>query len=253
MLWSFVRSDLRQRYVGSSIGLFWSVINPLLLISLYTLVFSVVLKVPVSIGQSVGHYGVFLFCGMLPWIAFNEAVTKSSTVVLEQRGLVSATHFPLLLLPLYVLVSSFIHELIALGMFIVILVVMKIPLSLDVALLLVVFPLQLLLTLGLSLFVSSLNVFFRDVAQFAQAILLIWFFATPIVYPIEAVPLWLKKFFYLNPMTPLIEMYRYCLLGTSSFELWSLSTAYFGVFALLVFLVGIKFFRRLSAEFTDFL
>lgn len=250
MLWSFVRADLRQRYIGSSIGIFWSVINPLLLILLYTFVFSVILKVRIGGAQGVGHYGIFLFSGMLPWIAFNEAVTKGTTVILEQRSLVGATQFPTILLPLYVLVSSFIHELIALAMFVVILFLMNRPLEPSALLLFLVFPVQLIMTLGLAMIVSSLNVFFRDVSQLAQAFLLIWFFSTPIVYPVEAIPLWIRSYFYLNPLTPLIDIYRHFLLGMPMHYHGFL---YFCVFAALVFLVGVKFFNRLSEDFSDFL
>lgn len=250
MLWSMVRADLRQRYIGSSIGLFWSVINPLLLILLYTFVFSVILKVRIGGVGGIGHYGIFLFAGMLPWMAFNEAVTKSTTVVLEQRGLVSSAQFPKVLLPLYVLVSSFLHELVAISIFIVILFALQRPPSPVVIGLVLIFPLQLLLTLGLSLVVSSLNVFFRDVAQLSQALLLIWFFSTPIVYPIEAIPLWIRSYFYLNPLTPLIDVYRALLLGTPiNYQ----GFMYFCVFAVLVFLIGVKFFRRLSDDFAEML
>jgi ABC-type polysaccharide/polyol phosphate export permease len=250
MLWSLVRADLRQRYIGSSIGLFWSVINPLLLIFLYTFVFSVVLDVRVAGGGGAGSYGIFLFAGMLPWIAFHEAITKSSTVVLEHRGLVGSNQFPTVLLPLYVLVSSFLHELIAVGLFVLILLVLRRPPSPNVIGLFLVFPWQLLLTLGCCLIVSSLNVYFRDVAQLAQAFLLIWFFSTPIVYPIEAIPLWVRSYFYLNPLTPLIDLYRALLLGT---PVNSHGVLYFLAFTVLVLLVGVKFFRRLSEDFTDFL
>ena len=250
MLWSMVRADLKQRYVGSSIGLFWSVINPLLLILLYTFVFSVVLDVKVGVNGGAASYGIFLFAGMLPWIAFNEAITKSATVILEHRSLVSSNQFPKVLLPLYVLISSFIHELIAVCLFVVILLAPRRPPSPLVLGLLFVFPLQLLLTLGFCLIVSSLNVFFRDVAQLTQAFLLIWFFCTPIVYPIDAIPLWVRSYFYLNPMTPLIDLYRALLLGA---PLNYHGFLYFCVFTILVLLIGSKFFRRLSEDFTDFL
>lgn len=248
MLWSMVRADLRNRYIGSSIGLFWSVINPLLLILLYTFVFSVVLKVRIGEAGGVANYGIFLFSGMLPWMHFNEAVTKSSTVILEQRGLVSSAQFPTVLLPIYVLISSFIHELIAIGLFVVILLAADQPPSAAVFALLPIFPLQLMVTLGLALLVSSLNVFFRDVAPITQALLLIWFFTTPIVYPIEAIPLWIRPYFYLNPMTPLIDAYRTALLGM---PFNPQGFVYFCVFAVFVLLLGIRFYARLSDHFAE--
>lgn len=251
LLWNFVRSDLKQRYVGSSIGLFWSVINPLLLIGLYTFVFSIVLGVNIGGNAGIKHYGVFLFSGMLPWLAFNEAVQKSSTVFLEQRDLVKQVNFPNILLPLYVVVSSFIHELIALAIFAVILLVIKQPPSLTILGLATIFPLQLLMTFGFALIVSSINVFFRDTSQIANAVLLIWFFATPIVYPIEAVPLSMRSYFYINPLTPLIDVYRALIFGGPLHTY--VGFIYFSVFTFIVFLTGVQFFRRLSPEFADML
>lgn len=251
LLWSLVQLDLRKRYGGSFGGFFWSIINPLLQIVIYTVVFGYILSINVGGNAGPTNYGVFLFAGMLPWIAFSEAVQKSSTVILENKELVKQVHFPSVLLPLYVLISSFLHEMIALVIFIVILFVIdQAPSSLAIGLI-ALFPLQLFFTLGLSLIVSAFHVMYKDVGQLVSAVLLLWFFCTPIIYPLSVVPEWMQKFFYVNPLTPLISAYRAALLHNEVPHLWSF--LYLCGLSLLLLLIGIGLFRRLSRDFADLL
>jgi lipopolysaccharide transport system permease protein len=251
LLWSLVLLDLRKRYGASFGGFFWSVVNPLLQILVYTFVFGYVLDINVGGNAGTTNYGIFLFAGMLPWIAFSEAVQKSSTVILENKDLVKQVRFPTAMLPLYVLLSGFLHELIALVIFVIILFAVGQPPSPLAFGLIFLFPLQLILTLGLSLIVSAFHVFYKDVGQFVAAVLTLWFFATPIIYPLNLIPEWLKKYFYINPLTPLISAYRSALLGDEVTNLWAF--AYLGVFSFVVFLIGISLFRRLSRDFADLL
>lgn len=251
LLWSLVLLDLRKRYGASFGGFFWSVINPLLQILVYTFVFGYILEVNIGGNPGAANYGVFLFAGMLPWIAFSEAVQKSGTVILENRDLVKQVRFPTILLPMHVLISSFLHELIALAIFVIILFFVGEPPSVWALGLLFIFPLQLVFTLGLSLIASSLHVFYKDVGQVISALLTLWFFATPIIYPLRLIPDQLKVLFFINPLTPLISAYRAALLSNEVPHLWTVF--YLGVFSLVVFLLGLLLFRRLSREFADLL
>jgi len=251
LLWSLVLLDLRKRYGASFGGFFWSVINPLLQILVYTVVFGYILAVNVGGNESATNYGVFLFAGMLPWIAFSEAVQKSSTVILENKDLVKQVRFPVMLLPVQVLLSSFLHELIALGIFVVILVLIGQPPSPMAAGLIFIFPLQLTMTLGLSLIVAAFHVFYKDVGQFVAAVLTLWFFATPIIYPLALIPDWMRGFFYANPLTPLITTYRAALLGDEVMHLSSFF--YLCGFSFFIFLLGISLFRRMQRDFADLL
>jgi lipopolysaccharide transport system permease protein len=251
LLWSFVHRDLKMRYGASSLGIFWSVINPLLLIGIYTLVFGYLLDV--NIGGSGGSksYGVFLFSGMLPWLAFSESVAKSSTIIVENRDLVKQVTFSTILLPTHVIISAFLHEMIAMVLFLGVLVFMGHPPTILLLGMLTIFPLQIFFTLGISLVVGSTAVFYRDVRELAPALLTIWFFLTPIVYPMSAIPAWLIPIYSLNPLTPLINIYRSFILGDSLPDLWGF--CYFASWSVFLFFSGIKIFRRLSAEFADLL
>jgi lipopolysaccharide transport system permease protein len=176
-------------------------------------------------------------------------VQKSCTVILDNKDLVKQVRFATILLPAHVLLSAFLHEIIALFIFIFILVGVGQPPTLLAIGLVFLFPLQLILTLGLSLIVSALHVFYKDVGQFVGAVLTLWFFATPIIYPLNLIPQWLQKFYYANPLTPLISAYRSALLGDEVPNLYSF--AYLGVFSFVIFLLGLGLFRRLSRDFAD--
>ncbi len=251
LLWSLIELDLRKRYGASFMGFFWSVINPLLQILVYTFVFGYILSVNVGGNAGATNYGIFLFAGMLPWIAFSEAVQKSTTVVLENKDLVKQVRFPVLLLPLHILLSGFLHELIALVIFIGILFAVGEPPTLLAIGLLALFPLQLMFTFGIGLFASAFHVMYKDVGQLVNALLLLWFFATPIIFPLNLVPRWLQTALLANPLAPLISAYRAALLGDEVPQLWAF--VYFSVFALVVFLAGISLFHRLSRDFADML
>ncbi|MDP8256991.1 MAG: ABC transporter permease [Candidatus Alcyoniella australis] len=251
LLWSFVNQDLKTRYGGSAVGFIWSVVNPLLLIVIYTLIFSYVLEVKLGVGAGTGNYGIFLFCGMLPWIAINEAITKSSTVILTSRDLVKQVNFPTMMLPLYVVISALLHELIAMVLFVFVLLVEGSPPSVFILGMITILPLQVLLTMGICLVVSSLNVYYKDVAQLVYAALTIWFFATPIVFPLEVVPDWMQKYFLLNPLTHLVNVYRAVLLGAGTPDVKAF--CYFILWAIGLFGFGVNFFNKTSKDFADLL
>jgi len=250
LLWGFIRSDLRNRYGASFLGFFWSVINPLLLILLYTLVFGYILEVNVGGNAGTINYGLFLFSGMLPWLAISDATQRSSQVILENRDLVKQVNFPKALLPLRCVIGAFIHELIALCVFLIILVLLKKPPSIFmVCLLVAIWPLQLFFTLGISLIVSSSTVFYKDVRELTGAVLILWFFATPIIFPMSLIPETIRIFFFSNPLTWLINLYRAALLGDVVPEFYGF--AYFSLFTVFILLVGWMLFSRLSRDFAD--
>ncbi|MCZ7585889.1 MAG: hypothetical protein M5R36_22605 [Deltaproteobacteria bacterium] len=144
LLWGFIRLDLRNRYGASFLGFFWSVINPLLLIVLYTLIFGYILQINVGGNAGPKNYGLFLFSGMLPWLAISDATHRASSVILENRDLVKQVNFPKILLPFRCVVGAFLHELIALGVFLaILLLVHETPSILALGLLIAIWPLQL--------------------------------------------------------------------------------------------------------------
>jgi homopolymeric O-antigen transport system permease protein len=251
LLWSFVRRDLQMRYGASFMGFFWSVINPLMQIAIYTLIFGYFLQITVGGSSGPMNYGIFLFSGMLPWLAFSEAVGKSSMVILANKDLVKQVNFATILLPTNVIISSFIHELIALALFVTLLFLIREPPGLTLVGILLFFPLQIMFTLGVSLIVAGASVYFKDVRELVSAFLPLWFFGSPIIYSVDMVPDSIRPFYELNPLVPLVNVYHAVLLGDVMPDVAGF--VYFASWAVLLFFVGVRSFNRLSRDFGDLL
>ncbi len=248
---SFIRRDLRGRYASSMMGMSWAIIQPLVLLALYTLVFSVILKVRLGGEGGIASFALYLFCGMLPWIAFSEAISRSAQVVLEHATLIKRVVFPSEILPAYVVGATFVMELVALGVFLFVLQFFHAPLGWILLVLPVVFAFQLMLTLGLAWVLASLNVFLRDIGQVLGLALTLGMFLTPILYTPGMVPPRLRLLLAINPLATVVQAYRDILLDGSWPALPHL--AYLGVVAVVVFVVGHWFFVRSKRAFVDVL
>jgi lipopolysaccharide transport system permease protein len=205
---AFVGRDIRARYVNSVLGLSWGIIVPLSLLLLYTFVFSYVLKVRLGGSGTSGSFAVYLFCGMLPWLAFAEGVTRSTSVVLEHAHLIKRVVFPSEILPAFVVLSALVTEFVGLAMLLVGLGLFYRSLPWTVLLLPFVIALQAMLTLGLGWLLATLNVFLRDVGQLLGLGITLAMFLTPIFYPAEMVPDRFRWVLTLNPLYYLVEAYR---------------------------------------------
>jgi lipopolysaccharide transport system permease protein len=251
LIWTLVANDIKGKYFGSFVGFWGSVINPLLLIFIYCLVFSGILKIKFGISGNTGNFAVYLFCGLLPWMGFAEAVQRSATVMLDQRALIKRVPFSKEILPFYLTISTFITQMIALLVFILVLIVLRVNLGGFALLLPLLFPLQILFAFGFSLGVASLQVFFRDVGVFLGSFLQIWFFCTPIFYPETLIPERFMVFVELNPFFHLVRLYREILLQNSLPNVTSVT--YFGIASVLVFFAGCNVFKRFQNRIVDYL
>jgi ABC-type polysaccharide/polyol phosphate export permease len=247
-----IRRDLRSRYIGSTLGFFWSIINPILMLLIFTFLFSVVLKVRIGdYGEGKG-FVEFLICGFLPWIAFSEASLRSTGVIVENANLVKKLKFPSELFVVSTTLSSFLLQLIGFSLFILALILLKKIDSFHYLILLpFVFAIQILFTLGIGLILSCLNVFLRDIAQIVSSLFMIWFYASPVMYPLSMVPEKFKIFLKVNPMTHLLEIYRSLVLK-QELPNW-MGVLYVGGLALLLLWVGQILFLRLKTVFDDYL
>jgi homopolymeric O-antigen transport system permease protein len=248
LLRELVKRDFQGRYAGSVLGLVWSFVQPLWMLLLFSFVFSTVMKIPLT-GQRTSNFAIFLFCGLLPWIALQEGVSRSSTAITDNANLVKKLSFPAEVLVLAVVLAALLHEAIAAVIFLVALVATGGLAWQGLPLLLVAVPLQLALTLGLGLLLSSIHVFFRDTAQVLGMVFTGWFYLTPIVYPLNLVPERFRPWIELNPLTALVGLYRQGLLGR---ELVLVpGTAALAVVAALFLAAGLWLFRRLKPAFVD--
>ena len=248
LLKELVKRDFQGRYAGSLLSFVWSLIQPLWLLLLFSFVFATVMKVPL-VGQRTDHFSVFLFAGLLPWMALHEGVLRSSTAITDNANLVKKLSFPAEILVLAVALAALLHEAIALAAFLVVLGFLG-ELSLGtLPLLAVAVALQLAITLGLGLLVASLHVFFRDTAQVLGMLFNAWFYLTPIVYPLTLVPERFRSWIELNPLTALVGLYRQAFFG-GSLELVP-GTGVLALSALVIVAAGLGLFRRLKPAFVD--
>lgn len=254
MLKQLVQRDFQGRYAGSLLGFVWSFVQPLWMLLLFTYVFSTVMKIGV-VAPDGPHFALFLFAGLLPWLALQEGVLRSATAIQDNAQLVKKMQFPAEILVLAVVLAALLHEAIAAALFVIVLLWHGELHLASLPWLLVALPLQVALTLGLGLFLGAIQVFFRDTAQVVSMVFTGWFYLTPIVYPLAQVPERFRPWVEANPLTGLVGLYRRALLGDSFFGTGGLSlTACAAILALAAALAlagGTLLFRRLKPAFVD--
>ena len=250
LLRNLVVRDLKHRYVGSVGGFFWSVIHPIVLLVCYYFVLTVVMNVRLGPEYATQNFALFLFCGILPWLMFQETVLRNCTSVTENASLITKTIIPSEVLPMAIMISNLIHHLIGLTILIGALLLFHVV-ELSVLRVFAYLPILILLAQGLGWLVSSLNVFFRDTSQVLTVIMVFWFWFTPIFYPPGLVPESFRLIMAVNPMATIVSGYRNAFLQMEppGLENVLILLAWTGC----IFLGGALFFRRSKAAFADVL
>jgi ABC-type polysaccharide/polyol phosphate export permease len=248
LIQSLVARELKARYRGSVLGFLWSLINPLLLLLIYSFVFTTVMPNRVA---GVQPYALFMFCGILPWNWFVSALTEASGSLISGGNLIKKVLFPAEVLPIVSVLANMVHFFFGLPILIVFLVVyQRPPHGEDLVWFPIAVAVQLVFTAALALFVSALAVHFRDIRDILSNLLLFWFFATPIIYP------WFQPglerfrlFFNLNPFTHLAVSYQEILFfHTIGHWRWLLAL---GLGSLVLFLASYWVFDRLRDSFAE--
>ncbi|MCO4783156.1 MAG: ABC transporter permease [Candidatus Cloacimonetes bacterium] len=247
LFFKLVYRDFFEKFVGSVLGLIWAIINPLVLMGMYILLFSVILKIKFHHNQSHIDFGVYLFCGMIPWISFQDSILKSSNSIINFRNLIHQIKFPLSFLPLHLAVSSAIQECIALVLFILFLIWHQDLRLAHLWVLLIIFPIKWLFTCGINFFIAAGTIFYRDLAQVLQILMMTWFFASPIVYPISKIPETWRFVYDLNPFVHFVSNYRLALLNQGTLQIESL--IYLSLFSILFFCLGLRYFHKNKSQF----
>lgn len=253
---SLVQRTLTERHKGSILGSLWTFINQLALLLIYTFVFSIVLKVRNNIpGLPEGShltFGIWLYSGLLPWLTFARGLNESTRSVITQANLVKKVVFPLYLLPIVPICAAFVESASGLLLLIAFVVLWTQKLYPTVFLLPLIWIPQLLFTAGLGYLTAGLTVFLRDIPQAISIILSLWFYMTPILYPVSLIPqpfqTWIT---WINPMAVTIQIHReLILIGTISH--WG---QWIWIFALsvLLFMGGLWCYEKLRSAFADVL
>ncbi|MGE0887726.1 MAG: ABC transporter permease [Blastocatellales bacterium] len=248
---SMVRRDLTSRYKGSVMGLGWTILTPAVQIVIFTVIFSGIFGA--RFGNDGGHlsFAVYLFCGMLPWIAFSDGVLRSTTSMTDNVNLVRRVIFPLEALPVNLAFSALAQQLI--GTVVLLLAALLLQRTLHATALimpLLLIP-QLLMTIGLGWLMASLGVFIRDMAQINQLALQACMYLTPILYPENLIPPNFRWLVDLNPFAPLIRSYRRVLLEGRMPDWRGLGLTM--IFTLVCFGFGYWWFERTKKAFADVL
>ncbi len=249
LIQSLVARELKARYRGSVLGFFWSFINPLLLLLVYSFVFSVVLP---NRGK-MQPYSIFLFCGILPWTWFSSSVLESSGVLISGGNLIKKVLFPAEVLPIVTVLSNMVHFLLGLPILFGFMAYNHVvPDWLDLVWLPVVVLVQLVFTTAVALIVSSMTVHFRDIKDILGNLMTFWFFATPIIYDMslfDTMPIG-KTLINMNPFTHLAVSYQELLFYPGPFGHWKWLLA-LGAASVGLFLLGFFLFDRLRDTFAE--
>jgi lipopolysaccharide transport system permease protein len=244
-----VKREFQSKYANAILGAVWSVLSPLAMILVYTVIFSEVMRAKLPGSDSGLAYSIYLCAGILTWGLFAEIVARGQSMFIEQANLIKKISFPRICLPLIVVLNALVNFGIIFGLFIVFLVATgNFPglMFFAIAPLLLV---QVLLAIGLAMIAGVLNVFFRDVGQFVTIAMQFWFWLTPIVYPITILPAEVRGLLAWNPMAPLIGGYQAVLVHGTAPD-W-LAVAKVGVLALLLCAFGMRLFRKRAGEMVD--
>jgi len=244
LLYSFVARDVKIRYKQTALGFLWAIIQPLFLMVVFTLFFGNLAKVP-SEGIP---YPLFSFAALLPWTLFAEGLTRSTTSMVSNANIMTKVYFPRLILPISGILSPLVDFAIA---FIILIIMMAyygfVP-TIAIILLPAFILLAVMTSLSVGLWLSALNVKYRDFQYTIPFLIQLWLFASPVVYPASMLPQSWQLIYALNPMVGVIEGFRWALLGTNPPE--SLILVSVGVVVLLL-IGGLFYFKRMEQYFAD--
>lgn len=254
LVYNLVQRELKARYKNSVLGFIWSLLNPLGMMVVFTIVFGVLMP-----NNNIPNYPIFLLCGLLPWNYFSASVMSGTNSIVANGNLVKKVYFHREVLPIATVLANLVNFLLALVVLFAAMIVLRMPLSPWLVLLPVVILIQTCFTLGIVFLLSTFQVFYRDTLIVLDVILLAWFFLTPVFYPISMLPTSYtilgitidvqRAMYILNPMASLINMYRDLLYWGYRTDLdfvWRTSLTALGVLT-----IGYWVFVRYSGEFGE--
>ena len=248
-VFTMVWREFWGRYLGSLLGSIWSIINPMAMIFIYTVIFSKIMRARLPGVDDTMGYGMFLCAGLLTWGFFSELLGRCPNIFIEQANMLKKVNFPRITLPVILLSSSAVNFAIIFTIFISFLLISGRFPGWAIVAFLPLLLIQQAFALGLGMVLGTLNVFFRDVGQFVGIVLQFWFWLTPIVYPVTILPERARSVIELNPMAQLVAAYQQIILH-DSWPQWG-QFRFHAIGALAVLTVGFIVFRRLSGEVVD--
>jgi lipopolysaccharide transport system permease protein len=243
MLESMVLTDLRTRYKGSFLGFFWTLLNPLMMLGVYSIVFKFIVRVDIE------NYTSYLFIGLISWFLISQALLSGAGVIIRNAGLVKKIYFPKEILPLSVVIGGAINFVFSLLVLFPVLFFSHISLGWPLLMFPVILLVYLLFTLSLILLISSLNVYFRDLEHIMGIIIMAWFYLTPIVFTSSMIPAKIKFIFDYNPMKVITEAFQSIFFYNQIPNLYDLSMV--AIFSIVLLNFSFYVFKKLSRNFAE--
>lgn len=244
-----VKREFQAKYRNSLLGAAWTVLNPLAMIVVYTVIFSQVMGSRLQGVDSAFAYSIYLCAGVLTWGLFAEITSRSQSMFLEQANLLKKLQFPRICLPIIVVLNALVNFGIIFGLFTVFLLLSGTFPGWVFLAMLPVLAVQILFSIGLGMTLGVLNVFFRDVGQFFTILLQFWFWFTPIVYPSATLPAPVRALLVWNPMAAVIAAYQ-GIFVRGTMPHWA-SLLPVTILALLFCALGLQLFRKRAGEMVD--
>lgn len=244
LLRAWTARTIRARYQQSALGWFWALIQPAATVFIFSIIFT--RFVPVDTGGI--PYPVFSYVAVVPWTFLASSLSDMTTSLVVNMSLVTKIYFPREVLPLSAMLARFMDFGIASGLVVLLIVVFSVPAYIGWLFLPVILAIQIVLIVGVGLLLAALNVFFRDVQSILALGLQLWFYASPIIYPVSMVPEPLRPIYFLNPMAGILEAYRSVLLFQ---RLPGPSLAVAGVISFVLLAIGYWYFKRVEFKFAD--
>ncbi|HCP78473.1 MAG: sugar ABC transporter permease [Pusillimonas sp.] len=252
LIYSLGSREVLGRYRGSMLGILWSLVNPIFMLTVYTFVFSVVFKARWNYGSdSKAEFALLLFSGLIIFNLFSECINRSPNLILSHSNYVKKMIFPLETLPWVVMISALFHAAISVGVWIIAYTLLIGVPSIKIIYLPLIFLPLMLLTIGLSWFLSSLGVYLRDVSQFVGVLTTMLLFMSPIFYPLSALPEKYHIYLLMNPLTAIVEQARDVMYWGKSPN-WDLLAPYYIASGLIAWL-GYAWFQKTRKGFADVL
>lgn len=236
--------ELKAKYKSTTLGFLWIFLNPLLQMLVLTVVFSLFLKI------NIANYPLFAFSGLLPWMFFTLSLQSGTSSLIANRDLIKKVSFPKELLPISSVLAHLFTFLLALFI-LIIFVSLTSGFSLNLLFLIPLIFLQTILSISIVLLLSSLDIYYRDVSFILQSVLLLWFYITPIFYPITLIPPQYIFLYNLNPMVGIITLYQSIFLKSNNPSLEALLISFLEAVTLLI--IGVIIFRKRAKYFADWI
>jgi lipopolysaccharide transport system permease protein len=237
--------EIKIRYKQSVLGILWALFQPAIMVILFTAIFTKIVRMPTGNIP----YPVFFLSGLIPWTFFANSLGASIPSIVSNADLVKKIYFPRVILPLVTIFAAAFDFAVTFILLAILMLIFKIEITAWILFLPVIIFIQFVLTVGLALLFSALNVFYRDVKNALASVIQIWMFATPVIYPLDVIRPHLRKWLLLNPMTGIVDSLRKVLIqgGAPNWNYLAVSV----IMTAILFAVAYQMFKRLEPKFAD--